>query len=34
VAVIMTVMVVRVAAMVVGHRARLSLYRRCHREEP
>jgi hypothetical protein len=29
----MIVMVVRVAAMVVGHRARLPLNRRCHREE-
>jgi predicted DNA repair protein MutK len=33
VAVIMTVMVMRLAAMIVGHRDRLPLYRRRHREE-
>jgi hypothetical protein len=33
VAVIMTVMVMRVAAMIVEHRDRLPLYRRRHREE-
>jgi hypothetical protein len=32
-AVVMTFMVMRVAAMVVGHRDRLSPNRRCHREE-
>jgi hypothetical protein len=29
----MTVMVMRVAAMVMGHRDRLSSNHRCHREE-